>query len=345
MKRIVSLLLFSFVALVFLAIEACKKKDTSPPATPLAFPLPPGWPPPTYDLTTNPLTTEGFELGRKLFYDGKLSKDGNYPCSSCHQDVAAFGTFDHDLSHGYNNSHTTRNAPGLFNMAWRRSFMYDGAIGHLDQVTIPQLTAINYMAEDVDNVLNKLRADEHYRTMFRKTFGDDQINKDRMTKAISQFLVMMVSSDSRYDKMKRGEYTFNLPESLGYDIFKAKCTSCHQEPFFTDFSFRNIGMAADPTLNDKGRMMVTLNRADSLKFHVPSLRNVQATYPYGHDGRFITLDHVMEHYRSGVVDGPTTDPLVKNRIPLSNFEIGQLKAFLYTLTDSTFLNDQRFKYR
>jgi cytochrome c peroxidase len=163
-----------------------------------------------------------------------------------------------------------------------------------------------------------------------------------MTRALSQFMLMMVNNNSKYDKVKRGEATFNLAEDLGYDIFKAKCAGCHTEPFFTDNSFRNTGMPLNPNIKDLGRMSITRNPADSLKFKVPSLRNVQWTAPYGHDGRFNNLDLVMEHYRGKVVDGPTTDPLVKNKIALSNFEIGQIKAFLYTLTDSTFMNDERF---
>ncbi|WP_207495951.1 cytochrome-c peroxidase [Aridibaculum aurantiacum] len=343
MKRAISILFFAFVAAGFFAIEACKKTDATPAATPMVFKTPAGWPEPAYNFGANPITNQGFELGRKLFYDGRLSKDGNFPCASCHQQFAAFATFDHNFSHGFDNTFTTRNAHGLYNLAWRNNFMYDGGIVHLDLQPLAPITATNEMAETIENVLNKLRADGTYRSMFKAAFGDETINTERMTKALSQFMLMMVSSNSRYDKMKRGEYTFNLAEGLGYDIFKAKCVSCHKEPFFTDFNFRNTGLPVDPTINDYGRMIITRNPADSLKFQVPSLRNVQLTFPYGHDGRFITLDHVMDHYRNGVVNGPTTDPLVKNKIPLSNFEIGQLKAFLYTLTDSTFIADPRFK--
>jgi len=163
-----------------------------------------------------------------------------------------------------------------------------------------------------------------------------------MTMALSQFVLTMVNNNSKYDKVKRGEATFNLAESLGYDIVKNKCVTCHTEPLFTDNSFRNVGLPINNNIKDYGRITITRNAVDSLKFRVPSLRNVEWTAPYGHDGRFNNLDLVMEHYRSKVVDGPTTDPLVKNKIPISNFEIGQIKAFLYTLTDNNYLNDQRF---
>lgn len=345
MKQLITICLVFCVTASVMLVKSCKKTGTSEggPASPLTFQVPQGWPQPVYDFAANPLTKEGFELGRKLFYDGRLSKDGNFPCASCHQQFAAFATFDHNFSHGFNNTFTTRNAQGIFNLAWRKNFMYDGGIVHLDLQPLAPLTAPNEMAETIENVLDKLKSDAQYRSMFRAAFGNEDVTTERMTKALSQFVVMMVSNNSRYDKMKRGEYTFNLPEQLGYDIFKAKCVTCHSEPFFTDFSFRNTGLPVDPTINDYGRMIITRNKIDSLKFQVPSLRNVQLTFPYGHDGRFISIDQVLEHYRNGVVNGPTTDPVVKNKIPLSNFEIGQLKAFLFTLTDSTFINDSRFK--
>src|SRR4051794_4731948 len=310
-------------------------------ATSIPFLVPEGWPQPVYDFKQNPVTKEGFELGRKLFYDGRLSKDGNFPCASCHQQFGAFATYDHTLSHGYNNSFTTRNAPALFNLAWQKEFMYDGGVNHLDVQPLVPITSPIEMHEVIDSVLIKLRADKEYRGMFKAAFGSELINTQRLTKALSQFLVMIVSSNSLYDKVKRGEATFNLPQRLGYDIFKQKCNNCHSEPLFTDFSYRNVGIPADSFLNDVGRMRITRLSSDSLKFKVPSLRNVMVTFPYGHDGRFYSILDVMNHYRNGVVNGPTTDSLIKN-MKLSNYEIGQLSAFLYTLTDSTLLNDIRF---
>lgn len=308
----------------------------------LSFNIPPGWPQPVYDFKSNPLTKEGFELGRKLFYDGRLSKDGNFSCASCHQQFAAFATYDHNFSHGFDNTLTSRNAPGLFNLAWQKEFMYDGGINHLDLQPLAPMTAKNEMAETLQNVLDKLKSDKDYRKMFKAAFGDETVNTQRMTRAISQFVLMLVSSNSKYDKMKRGEAEFNLPESLGYEIFKQKCVSCHQEPLFTDFSYRNVGLPADATINDFGRMKITSDPADSLKFKVPGLRNVQLTFPYEHDGRFQSVIQVMEHYRSGVIASAQTDPLVRNKMKISNYEIGQLIAFLNTLTDSSFIKDPRF---
>ncbi len=309
---------------------------------PVKFIVPKGWPQPLYDFSKNPLTEEGIALGKKLFYDGRLSKDGTISCGSCHQQFGAFNTFDHPLSHGFNNSLTVRNAPGLFNLAWQKDFMWDGGINHLDLQPLAPITNESEMAENIETVISKLRTDKEYKIMFKAAFGDEMINYLRMGKALSQFMLQLVSSNSKYDKVMRGEASFILPEQLGYDIFKKKCISCHTEPMFTDYSYRNTGLPVDPFLKDMGRMKITGNPADSLKFKVPSLRNVAVSFPYGHDGRFFSMMGVMEHYRKNMVIGPTTDSLMRNRLPLSNFEIGQLTAFLMTLTDSSFLKDKRF---
>jgi len=345
MQRLITILLLLFVvsgSFISQAFKPAPPKEKWKGATPITFTVPKGWPAPQYNFADNPLTKEGFELGKKLFYDGRLSKDGNFSCATCHQQFAAFSTIDHDLSHGFNNGLTTRNAPGLFNLAWQKDFMWDGGINHLDLQPLAPITSINEMGESLDSVLLKIKADKEYKKMFKAAFGNEVINTQKMTKALSQFILMMVSSNSKYDKVMRGEDTFNLPQRLGYQIFKTKCVSCHQEPLFTDYSFRNTGLPLNNHLKDFGRMKITGDSNDSLKFRVPSLRNVEFTFPYGHDGRFYDLDFVMLHYRSKVAKGPTTDSLVKNNIPISNFEIGQIKAFLYTLTDTSFLKDKRF---
>ena len=343
MSRLFAICLVVFSGLIILVMQACRKIEGTPyVGTALDFTTPAGWPTPVYNFDSNRLTVEGFALGRKLFYDAGLSLDGSVSCASCHQQDAAFTTYDHDCSHGINYQHGTRNAPTLSNLAWSNSFMWDGGISKLEQVTIAHLTSPTEMGETINGVLKKLHANATYRNLFRAAVGDESITGERMTKALSQFVLMMVSNNSRYDKMKRGEITFNVAENMGYDIFKTKCSSCHVELFFTDKSFRNIGLTIDDNIKDYGRMRITGNRTDSLKFKVPSLRNVEWTIPYGHDGRFNSFDLLMEHYRSKVIDGPTTDPLVKNKIAISNFEIGQIKAFLYTLTDTAFLNNKRF---
>lgn len=332
-----------FLVLGAVWIQACKKSNggSSGPA-PLSFTIPPGFPAPQYTFATNPLTEEGFELGRKLFYDGRLSKDGNFPCASCHQQFAAFATYDHNLSHGFNNQFTLRNAPGLFNLVWQKQMHWDGGINNLEVQPLAPLTAPNEMAEDINNVINKLSQDAEYKGMFKAAYGDGTINSQRMLLALTQFMGSMVSADSKYDRVKKGTASFDQQEQAGYAIFKSKCAGCHAEPLFTDNSFRNTGLPVDPTINDFGRMRITNNKADSLKFKVPSLRNLYVTFPYSHDGRFLSVNQALEHYNSGVQVSATVDPLVRNGIALTVNEKIYLQAFLRTLTDSAFIKDKRF---
>jgi cytochrome c peroxidase len=326
-----------------LLVNACKKSgDGNSGPHPLSFTTPAGFPAPQYSFTGNPLTQEGFELGRKLFYDGRLSKDGNFPCASCHQQFAAFATFDHPLSHGFDNQFTLRNAPGLFNMAWNKEMHWDGGITNIEVQPLAPLTAPNEMAEDINNVIGKLQQDEGYKKMFKAAFGDETINSQRMLLAITQFVNSLVSANSKYDKVKQNMASFTQTEQNGYVLFQSKCVSCHPEPLFTDHSFRNVGLPVDPFNKDVGRMRITGKKEDSLKFKVPSLRNVALTFPFEHDGRFSSITAVLDHYSSGIQNSTTLDPLLKNKIPLTNVEKFYLLEFLKTLSDSTFIKEERF---
>ncbi|MEP7236904.1 MAG: cytochrome c peroxidase [Ferruginibacter sp.] len=310
----------------------------------LEFKVPPGWPKPATDIfAKNRLTEQGFQLGKKLFYDGRLSKDGNFPCASCHQQFAAFASYDHDFSHGFDNTFTTRNAPALFNLAWMTKLHWDGGINHIEVQPLSPITAKNEMAETLDSVLYKLKKDTAYPKLFKAAFGTTEINSQRMLKALAQFTGSIVSSNSKYDKVQRGEAKFTYSEENGYNLFKAKCAACHKEPLFTDNSFRNNGLAVNTYLNDYGRMKITGNKNDSLKFKVPSLRNVRLTFPYMHDGRLYSLGAVIDHYRSGIITTqPTLDPLLAGRIAISNTEKNDLIYFLNTLTDTSMTKSARF---
>ena len=344
MKQSIIILLVFLTGSLFM-ISAGKQEANSPiNPTWLEFKIPPGWPRPPVDIfAKNRLSEQGFQLGRKLFYDGRLSKDGNFPCASCHQQFAAFANYDHDLSHGFNNSFTKRNAPALFNLAWMTSMHWDGGINHIEVQPLAPLTAPNEMAENLDSVLRKLKKDTAYPRLFRAAFGTAEINSQRMLKALAQFVGTIISSDSKYDRIKRGQGEFTYNELNGYNIFKSKCAGCHKEPLFTDNSFRNNGMPMNKYTNDAGRMNISGNREDSLKFKVPSLRNVALTYPYMHDGRFFSLAQVIDHYISGIqLNQPNLDSLLKKRIPMTNREKDNLIYFLFTLTDTSLVKNTRF---
>ncbi len=282
---------------------------------------------------------QGFELGRKLFYDGKLSKDGNFPCASCHQQFAAFATYEHRLSHGFNNQFSFRNAPALFNLAWEKELNWDGGINHIEVQPLAPLLDPHEMAEDLGQIIGKLKKDKGYPELFEQVFGSPGINSQRILKALAQFTASLVSANAKYDQVKRGVTKFSQYEQKGYEIFQQKCARCHREPLFTDFSYRNTGIPLDSTLKDYGRMRITGQKEDSLKFRVPSLRNVFLTFPYGHDGRFSTISDVLEHYNKGIVQGPTLDSSLTNGIPISDNDRFYLISFLGTLTDSSFVKN------
>lgn len=342
-SRTVILLLLLVVATSTLLLDSCRKNPVETTGTIIPFTTPAGFPQPVFNFAANPLTEEGFRLGKKLFFDGRLSIDNRHSCASCHQPVAAFTTFEHDRSHGVNNSHTLRNAPGLFNLAWYPAFNQDGSAPDLATVYRNHLTSATEMGETVANVLNKLKADSVYPSLFQAAFGSSTITEEKMYRALNQFMLSLVSANSKYDRMQKGEASFNSQEQQGYALFKANCASCHAEPLFTDFSYRNAGLEVDPQLNDLGRMRVTGNRADSLKFRVPSLRNADFTSYYTHDGRLSIFRMMIQHYRFSVNGSPTLDPLLANGIQLTTAEEDALVAFVRTLSDSAFLNNPKFR--
>ncbi|MEJ7626348.1 MAG: cytochrome c peroxidase [Ferruginibacter sp.] len=343
MKSRLIISLFLLLLFSFLLISASKEAGPLYSPDPIKFNIPPGWPkPPGNIFTKNKLTEQGFQLGRKLFHDGNLSRDGNISCGSCHQQFAAFSTFDHDLSHGVNNTFSTRNAPALFNLAWMKELHWDGAINHIEVQPLSPLTAENEMGQNLDSLVSKIKNDTSYQRMFKAAFGNKPINSQRILKALAQFTGSLVSSNSKYDKVKRGENTFTLYEQRGYNIYKVKCASCHPEPLFTDYSYRNNGLALHKK-SDLGRYMISQDPNDSFKFKVPSLRNIQVTYPYMHDGRIYSVPQVIDHYTSNIdISQRSLDPLLKNKIAISRQEKTDLTYFLYTLTDSSFLKDPRF---
>lgn len=340
--RIILILCCSFLAASAI-ISACKKSDSSRRrSTPINFVVPEGFPEPVYNFNENPVTEEGFSLGRKLFHDNRLSQGIDVTCASCHQQQAAYTTFDHDLGHGTNHQHTRRNVPVIFNMAWHSEFEWDGRNKSLNEQVLACLTAPEKMSEE--KVTEKLKNDTAYAQLFSDAYGDGNITSDRITKAITQFVVMLVSNNSKYDKVKRGDAEFNSSEAEGYELFKLKCATCHSEPLFTDLSFRNNGLTSTAFHIDFGRMEVTGDAVDSLKFKVPTLRNVTLTGYYAHDGRFISVGQLLDHYSEGITaPPPTMDPSLVGGIPLTPLEKFYIGEFLFTLNDTTLIGDPRFE--
>jgi cytochrome c peroxidase len=305
---------------------------------------PKSWPEPSYNFKRNPVSPEKVALGRTLFYDPLLSSNGKISCASCHSPFNAFTHADHALSHGIDDRIGKRNSPALMNLAWQQSFMWDGSVNHLDMQALAPISNPDEMNESIANVVRKLQEKSQYRQDFRSAFGDSAITGERTLLALSQFMLTLVSSESRYDSVQRGESKFTQQESNGYHIFKKNCSSCHTEPLFTTHSFANNGLPVDPKLQDKGRYSVTHKSADSLKFKIPTLRNLSYSFPYMHDGRFRTLSMVIDHYRSGIAGSNTLAPQLRSGITIDGKEKIDLIAFLLTLNDKSFIFNRQHSY-
>lgn len=332
-KVVVSALIALFILLV-----AFRKKQS------VAFVVPAGWSKPAYNFRKNPLSEKKIQLGRMLFYDPVLSKDSTISCASCHSPYSAFTHSDHNLSHGISGKIGTRNSPVLVNLAWGSNFMWDGAVANLDEQAEKPICNPLEMDETMPGVVSKLRASPKYVALFTNAFGDREIKEEQVLKTISQFILTLVSADAKYDRVKRGEQQFTEKEANGYVLFQKNCASCHAEPLFTSGKFENNGLVPDEELKDKGRMEVTHNRNDSLKFKVPTLRNIEFSLPYMHDGRFKSMTMVLNHYIKGIQQSPTLNPALAKGINMTANEKADLVSFLLTLSDNKFLADARYAF-
>ena len=314
--------------------------------------LPSNFPTLAYGLAANPPSAAAFALGRRLFYDPQLSRDGSVSCGSCHQQFAAFANADHRVSHGVNNLLGTRNAPALQNLRWKPNLLWDGGASNLETMPLAPLTNPVEMDETLPGVLRKLNADADYPQLFAQVYGGSgPIDSYQLLRALAQFTASLTSANSRYDKYVRQEAggTFTAAEQSGRTLFQAKCSGCHATDLFTDESFRNNGL--DTSFGaDSGRAHITGRASDVGRFKVPSLRNVALTTPYMHDGRFKTLPQVLAHYDHGVQPSATLDAALRPAggalgIPLTIQEQADLLAFLGTLTDNEFVHDARLAER
>lgn len=336
---------------LFLLLLACQKDQNGETVEPdkkldIRFVRPANFPEPVYKLEKNPITTDGFLLGKALFYEGEMSLSGMDHCGTCHIQSSAFTQHEHDVSHNLMGKLGKRNSPAIMNLAWMSSFMWDGGIHDLDLQPIAPIESPVEMQESFPNVVKKLQKMPKYPPMFQKAFGTEEITGIKVLQALSQFMLMCVSGNSKYDLYVRKEKNTQLStdELQGLQIFKQKCAVCHKGELFSDFTFRDNGLKQN-LQRDAGRYEITLNETDKGKFKVPSLRNLTYTLPYMHDGRFQTLEQVLDHYTQGVQNNANLDPLLKQNgklgIDLSETEKKQILAFLRTLDDRDFITDPK----
>lgn len=337
-----------FPALVFLlsGILACTELADPEGVQRYRFENPPHFPEPTYTFGNNSVSEKGFKLGKALFFDPRLSRDESVACANCHIQAHAFAdSWLHPFSIGVDDRKGTRNAPPLFNLAFQKEFFWDGGVTHLDFTPITAIESPVEMDEHFGNVVQKLRVHRDYPERFEDAFGIRKITGPYVLHALSQFMVMMVSADSRYDRWVLGDPSaLDAEEVEGLTLFRKHCGSCHTEPLFSDLSYRNNGIQAD--IIDFGREIITEQQEDRGKFKVPSLRNIAVTSPYMHNAAFRTLEEVLDHYSSGVNYHTTLDPalVTKGRpgIPLDLAEKQKIITFLEALTDSSFLKNPLF---
>lgn len=311
------------------------------------FYIPKHFPEPVYQFKDVPQGRLRFELGRTLFYDPALSRDSSISCATCHLQYTGFTHIDHPVSHGIDGRIGNRNSPVMINLAWNKFFHWDGGVIHLNAQAINPLTHPKEMDMDIVELLKKLNNSSFYRKRFYAAFGDSVITTPLLMRGIANFSVALVSANSKYDKiiLKEEGVAFTDQEQRGYDLFKKYCNACHTAPLFTSHKFKKNGLALDPELKDVGRMGITERKTDSLLFKIPTLRNVEFSFPYMHDGRIQKLKEVIEHYSSLPTGNKNVSKeLKKIKKPFTEEQKKDLLAFLKTLTDKEFLYNKDFSF-
>jgi cytochrome c peroxidase len=348
-----------FLIAILILLVSCKKGIVEPINTPYVLEEPSHFPKMVIP-EDNPLTVAGVDLGRRLFYEKRLSGDNSLSCGGCHSPSQSFSD-ENQFSTGIDGKTGRRNSMALVNLGYQKFFFWDGRSKSLEEQILEPVQDPIEMHQSWTDAVIKIKADANYRKAFYLAFGTDQVDSTLVSKAIAQFLRTMISGSSKYDVMYK--QINNLPltakeqaissqitndEWGGYDLFQSlnggDCFHCHNGPLMHLELFSNNGL--DNTFKDLGRGEVTKLASDYGKFKVPTLRNIALTAPYMHDGRFQTLDEVIEHYSSGIKISPTISPLIEfanqGGVQLDAFEKGLIKKFLLTLTDEEFINNPKF---
>lgn len=307
----------------------------------------------------NNMTVQGVKLGKLLFYETMLSKDGSQSCASCHRQPDGFSdTLRFSL--GVEGLPGKRQAMPIFNMAWHTNeFFWDGRAHLLRDQSLKPIQDPLEMNETLDNVVAKLSDSKMYRDQFSRTFGSEEITPHKMSLAMEQFMLSIVSHNSKYDNYLAGAEQLTDSEERGRILFEteynpffpdqsgADCAHCHGGANFENDDYKNNGLDTDAEILDIGREEVTGDANDKAKFKVPSLRNVAVSPPYMHDGRFQTLEEVIDHYNEGIQESSTVDQTVLNTkatgLMLTEQDKEDLINFLKTLTDYEYLNNEEYK--
>jgi cytochrome c peroxidase len=341
MVRIMSPSYFKLVniSLVLLVCLACSTKNRP---TVVELGIPDHFPRPIDFPKRNPLTNQGIDLGEKLFFDTNLSSNGKVSCASCHIPKLSFSDGKKLSSAGASHELLKRNSPALINLAWMNSFFWDGGVKNLESLPFASLTNPDEMGANLNDIVGYLNQSDDYTKEFKNAFEIDTISSAYVVRALAQFQRTLISANSKYDQVQKGQVSFSQEELAGEKIFTQKCSSCHVPPLFTDNVFHNNGLNSYfPRANEDvraGRYRITLDSVDLGKFKTPTLRNLKVTSPYMHDGRFSTLQEVLIHYQKGVKNSSTVDQGLLSSI-LEERDIKLLLTFLFTLNDNDFVEN------
>ena len=349
-----------FVSCFLIFIISCTKneKDVIAVYDPTPYEFDFGHFPPPNLPDDNVLTNAGVELGRMLFYEKKLSRGSGQACADCHLQQDGFSDI-RQFSLGVAEQEGRRQAMSIFNMAWHNNgFFWDGRAEKLREQALLPIEDPLEMDETLENVVSKLKADKIYTNQFIRAFDSDTITSEKMALALEQFMLSIVSMNAKYDRFLKGEEELNESEMRGMQLFFSEfeplgtakggeCFHCHNGMNFANNQFMNNGLDYWEDVMDKGLFETTGYNSDIGKFKVTSLRNIALTAPYMHDGRFETLEEVLEHYNTGVKASPTTHPLLQfnmlpNGLQLTTQEKTDIIAFLHTLTDDNLIQNKAY---
>ena len=336
-----------WVALV--CLQACKAENPVLSHIDYAHPNTVRYLGPMPEPETNRFSKDVIALGRRLFYEPLLSANGKVSCATCHAQHLGFSDGVALARTGVSGKPAFRNSPALINLAWAKNGLFwDGGAKNIESQIMGPLHNEDEMGQAIGVSVDKLKSQGSYRRAFEKAFPDKQVTTTNLLNALAQFVRILVSFNSKYDRVLRQEAELNESQERGRNLLMGKCGPCNGGILMTADGFHNNGIDKEySTIREgqpMGRFRITRNKADIGKFRTPTLRNIEVTGPYMHDGRFATLEAVIEHYSSGIKKSATLDA----KLPAGGFQFSReqksdLKAFLLTLTDQEFLTRKEFR--